>query len=126
MQSKEVRDMAAPQVITGRLEVPGYAKIFGVLGLILAILGFVIPVFGVLFVTPLAIVAGATALYGQYKGMGIAVLIINVINLIVSPTFWLNIGAGAAVASATANRALTYFDVAGIIFMFGLLVWKRG
>jgi hypothetical protein len=125
MQSKEVRDMAAPQVITGRLEVPGYAKIFGVLGLILAILGFVIPVFGVLFVTPLAIVSGAMALYGQYRGMGIAVLIINVINLIVSPTFWLNIVAGAAVASASANRALTYFDVAGVIVMFGLLVWKR-
>lgn len=69
-------------------EVPGYAKICGIIALILAIVGVLIPVVGVLFITPLAIILGAISLYGGYKAMGIATLIINVINLIISPTFW--------------------------------------
>jgi hypothetical protein len=66
-------------------EAPGHAKVCGILGLILAILGLIVPVVGVLFITPLAIAAGVIALYGQYKGMGIAILIINVLNLLISP-----------------------------------------
>src|SRR5262249_28515486 len=45
-------------------EVPAYAKVCGILALILAIVGVVIPVFGVLFITPLAIVFGSIGLYG--------------------------------------------------------------
>src|ERR1019366_466044 len=102
--------MATSQTLIVGAEIPGYAKACGVLGLILAIVGMIIPVFGVLFITPLAVLAGALALYGHYKGMGIAILIITVINLIISPTFWLNIGAGATFANAGGNRFLTYFD----------------
>ena len=117
--------MAAPQPLIVVTEVPGYAKVCGILGLILAIVGVIIPVFGVLFITPLAIVTGALALYGHYKGMGIAVLIINVINLIISPTFWANIGAGSTFANAGGNRFLTYFDAIGVIVMLALVVRKR-
>jgi len=106
-------------------ESPEYAKICGILGLILAIVGVLIPVAGVLFITPLAAICGAIALYGYYKGMGIAILIINVVNLMISPTFWANIGAGTTFANATSNRFLTYFDAAGVIVMFALLVRKR-
>lgn len=106
-------------------EIPGYAKVCSIIGLILAILGVLIPVFGVLFITPLAIIFGAVGLYGGSKGIGIAVLIINVINLIVSPTFWLNIGAGATISGAVSNRLLTYFDVLGVIAMFVLVVRKH-
>jgi hypothetical protein len=79
-------------------------------------------VIGVLFVTPLAILLGAAALYGGYKGMGIATLIIVVINLVISPTFWLNIGAGATMANAGSNRFLTYFDAIGVVAMLYLAV----
>lgn len=105
-------------------EVPGYSKVCGVLALIAAILALVIPIVGVLFITPLAIVLGAVALYGGYKGMGIATLVIVVINLIISPTFWGNVGAGATQAGATANRFLTYFDVIGVIAMLYLVARK--
>jgi len=117
--------VSAPQPIAVSTEMPGYAKLAGVAGLILAILGVLVPVGGVLFITPLAIVAGLAALYGHYNGMGIAILIINVINLLISPTFWLNIGAGAAIANAGPNRFLTYFDTIGVIAMFVLVVRKR-
>ena len=105
----------------GPAVVQGYAQVCGILGLILAIAGFVIPFVGVLFITPLAIVAGGFALYGQYKTMGIAILVINVVNLIVSPTFWLNMGAGAFSA---ANGFLTLFDIGGVVVMFILLIRK--
>jgi|SRR5579872_7359506 len=108
-----------------RAEVAGYAQVCGILGLILAIVGFFVPIVGVLFITPLAIVFGAFALYGHYKGMGIAILIINVVNLMVSPTFWLNIGAGATLQGASGNRFLTFFDAIGTIVMFVLVARKR-
>jgi hypothetical protein len=116
--------MATSQAVIVSAEIPGYAKACGVLGLILAIVGMIIPVVGVLFITPLAAIAGALALYGNYKGMGIAILIINVLNLIISPTFWLNIGAGANLANASGNRFLTYFDAIGVVVMFALVIRK--
>lgn len=105
-------------------EIPGYAKACGILSLIVAIVGVVIPVVGVLFITPIAIILGAIALYGGYKGMGIATLIIVTVNLIISPTFWANIGAGATFAGASSNRFLTYFDALGVIVMLYLAVRK--
>lgn len=106
-------------------EVPGYAKICGIIALIFAIVGVLVPVVGVLYITPLAILFGAVGIYGGYKTMGIATLVVNVINLIISPTFWANIGAGATMASASGNRFLTYFDAMGVVAMFALIAWKR-
>ena len=113
------------QAVPSFQEVPGYEKVCGIIGLILAILGVVIPIVGVLFVTPLAIIFGAIGLYGGYKSMGIAVLVVSVINLIISPTFWANIGAGATFSGAAGNRFLTYLDVVGVIVMFALVALKR-
>jgi GYF domain 2 len=113
------------QAVAQRPEAAGYAQVCGILGLILAIVGFCIPIVGVLFITPLAIIFGALALYGHYKGMGIAILIINVVNLMVSPTFWLNIGAGATIQGASGNRFLTYFDAIGTVVMLALVLRKR-
>lgn len=110
----------------GRVEVPPYAKACGILALIVAIAGVAIPVVGVLFITPIAIVLGAVALYGGYKGIGIATLIIVAVNLIISPTFWANIGAGATFAGASGNRFLTYFDIIGVIALLYLAVRKQG
>ena len=107
-----------------KAQVPGYAKVCGIFALIFAILGTLIPVIGVLFVTPLAIMLGAAALYGGYKGMGIATVIIVVINLVISPTFWLNVGAGATIANAGSNRFLTYFDAVGVVAMLYLVARK--
>jgi hypothetical protein len=105
-------------------ESPGYAKVCGILGLVLAIAGVLIPFVGVLFITPLAIVFGAVSLYGGYKPIGIAILVINAVNLVISPTFWANIGAGATIAGATGNRFLTYFDLIGVVVMLGLVIRK--
>jgi hypothetical protein len=113
------------EVSTKFQEVPSYAKACGILALIVAIVGVLIPVIGVLFITPIAIILGAIALYGGYKGMGIATLIIVTVNLIISPTFWANIGAGATFAGASSNRFLTYFDAIGVIVMLYLAVRKR-
>jgi len=113
------------QSIITQADATGYAKVCGILGLILAIVGVLIPIVGVLVITPLAIVFGVIGLYGGSKAMGIAVLIINVVNLMISPTFWANIGAGATFASATGNRFLTWFDAIGVILMFVLVARPR-
>jgi hypothetical protein len=113
------------QVASGAPEVPGYAKASGIIALILAIIGAIVPVIGVLFITPLAIILGVVALYGGYKGIGIAVIVVVAVNLIISPTFWLNVGAGATQAGAAGNRMLTYIDVIGIIVMIYFAAKKR-
>lgn len=58
--------MAVPEklVVVREEEAPAYAKITAVLATIAAIIGFVVPVAGVLFITPLAIIFGAITLYG--------------------------------------------------------------
>lgn len=81
-------------------------------------------VVGVLFIVPIAIILGCVALYGGYKGIGIAVLIIAAVKLIISPTFWLNIGAGATIDGAGVNRFITYVNVIGIIVMVYLAARK--
>jgi hypothetical protein len=105
-------------------EIAPYAKATGIIALILAIAGILIPVFGVLFITPLAIIFGAIALYGGSKSLGIAVIVLVAINLIISPTFWLNVGAAATQADATGNRLLAYFDVVGLGVMIYLAARK--
>ena len=115
----------AAKAVTTAPEVPGYAKASGIVALILAIVGLVVPIVGVLFITPLAVILGAVALYGGYKGIGIAVIIIVAVNLIISPTFWLNIAAGATQEGATGNRMLTYIDVIGLAVMIYFAAKKR-
>lgn len=107
-----------------RQEVPGYAKITGILALVLAIVGWFIPIVGVLLITPLAIILCAISLYGGYKGMGIATTVIVIVNLLVSPSFWLNVAA-SSMEEGVVNRFLTYFDIIGVIVLLYLIVRKR-
>jgi hypothetical protein len=106
-------------------QIAPYGTVCGILGLILAIVGVLIPMVGVLYITPLAILFGSFGLYGGAKSMGIAVLIIDAVNLLISPTFWANIAAGSALASASGNRFLTWFDAIGVIVMFVLVVRQK-
>lgn len=98
--------------------ISGVTKILGVSSLIAAILGVLVPVLGVIAITPIAIIFGVFALYGGYKGMGIATLVIVAVNLIISPTFWLNVWAGG---HSGINRFLTDFDVIGVLVMLVLV-----
>lgn len=113
------------QITAKASEVPAYAKACGIISLIIAIIAMIVPVVGVLFIAPIAILFGAVSLYGGYKGMGIATLIIIAIDLVISPTFWLNIAAGETQPGAVGNRMLTYFDVIGLIAMLYLAVRRK-
>ena len=106
-------------------EISGAAKVCGILALIFAIISVLIPLVGTLFVTPLAIVFGVFALRGGSKGMGIATVIIVIINLLISPSFWANIYAGATSNQAGSNLFLTYFDFIGIVVMFFYIAKPR-
>lgn len=103
---------------------PAYAKACGIAGIIFAVVALLVPVVGVLFITPIAIVLGCAALAVGNKVLGISVLLANAINLVVSPTFWLNVKAGRDIAGASSNRFLTYFDVLGLLVMVVLAVRK--
>ena len=106
-------------------EMPAYANLTGILALILAIVGFIIPVIGVLFIVPLAVILGAIALYGGNKKMGLIIIILVAVKLIISPTFWINVGAGATDSDASANRFITYIDVIGVGIMIYLYTKKE-
>ncbi len=105
-------------------QVPAYAQVSGFLALALAVAGVFIPFVGVLFLTPIAIVLGCVALYGGYKVVGVTTLVVVIVNFLISPTFWLNILAGASESGASANRWLACFDVFGVIAMLYLTVRK--
>jgi hypothetical protein len=107
------------------MEIPAYAKICGIMALIMAVLGVLIPIVGVLILTPIAIILGILALYGGYKGMGIATLILVAINLVISPTFWVNIAIQTTNEGATINRFLTYFNLLGLFVMLYLVPKKN-
>lgn len=110
---------------TSAAAVSGYGRAAGVLALIAAILAVIIPIVGVLWFSPLAIILGLIAMRGGAKGFGIAVLVIVVVNMIISPTFWLNIGAGSTMPGAGANRMVTYINVFGVLGMIFMLFSGR-
>jgi hypothetical protein len=105
--------------------VAGYATVCGILGLIATILGWIVPMVGVLFITPVAILLTALALYGGSKGLGIASVILIILNLAVSPTFWLNVATGATQEAAAGNRLLSWFDVIGVGVLLVLAARRR-
>jgi hypothetical protein len=78
---------------------------------------------GVLFVTPAAIVTNVIALYGGYRRVALVTIVIVLVNLLVSPTFWLNVAAGATLPDAGPNRILSYFDAVGVVAVFCLIAW---
>jgi hypothetical protein len=105
--------------------VPAYAEVSGVLAVALAIAGCLVPVFGVLFVTPLAIILNSVALFGGYRRVAIVTVVLVLVNLLISPSFWLNVAAGASQPEAWSNRFLSYFDMFGLAAMFCLVAWGR-
>jgi hypothetical protein len=106
-------------------EIHGYAQVCGILAIALAIAGCIIPVVGVLFITPIAIVANAVALHGGYRRVALATAVVVLVNLMVSPTFWLNVAAGAMGPDFNPNRVLSYFDAVGVVAMLSLIAWPR-
>lgn len=119
--------MAYPEkhAVVREEEALAYVKITAVLATIAAIIGLVVPVAGVLFITPLAIIFGAITLYGgDFKSLGLCTLIIIIVNLVISPTFWANVAVGSE-PGGEVNRFLTYFNVIGVIAMLALLARRR-
>jgi hypothetical protein len=101
----------------------GLTKAMAVVAIILAIASFLVPVIGVLFLAPLAIICACVALYGSdFNSLGLVSAIIVIVNYIVSPTFWVNIGAGAQ--SGGPNLFLSWFGLLGSIAMIALIVRK--
>jgi hypothetical protein len=60
-------------------------------------------VVAVLFLTPFAIVTNVIAPYGGYKRLALVTVVIVLINLLISPTFWLNFAAGVTLSDAGAS-----------------------
>jgi hypothetical protein len=101
----------------------GMTKACAVLALILSLVAFVVPFFGVLFIAPLAIIFACIALYGRdFNSLGLISAILIIVNYFISPTFWANIGAGAS--NGAPNLFLSWFGLLGSITMLGLIVWK--
>jgi hypothetical protein len=106
-----------------RREPSGVTKTFAILAIILSLAAFMLPVVGVLLVAPLAVICACIALYGSdFNSLGLVSAILIIVNYIISPTFWANIGAGAQ--NGGGNLFLTWFGIIGSIVMIGLVVRK--
>lgn len=115
--------MTKPASDVARREPSGGTKAFAILAIILALSAFMLPVIGVLFVAPLAVICACIALYGSdFNSLGLISAVLIIVNYIISPTFWANIGAGAH--SGGGNLFLTWFGIIGSIVMIGLIVRK--
>jgi hypothetical protein len=106
-------------------KVPAWARAFGVLALVAAIAAFLIPFIGVIFITIPASVLAMVALYGGDRKLGMTVFIILAVNLIISPSFWLNLYVGAADVSASSNRWFAYLDIVCGLAMIPFLFIRR-
>jgi hypothetical protein len=95
----------------------GYARLCGALGLILAILGFIVPAYGVLLGSSAAAVLGIGAVYGGATGMGIATMILVVLNCVISPMFWIAVEFGGD----TGLDAFAWISVASVGVMLILI-----
>lgn len=98
------------------------------LALVAAIAAFLVPFVGVIFITIPAAMLGIIALYGGDRKLGMTVFIIVAVNIIISPSFWLNLWAGAAgqgVSSSNPNMVLAVLDVLSGLAMVPFLFIKR-
>jgi hypothetical protein len=106
-------------------KVPAWARAFGVLALVGAIVAFLVPLFGIIFVTIPAAILGFIALIGGDRKLGITVFIILAVNPLISPSFWLNVYIASANSTAAPNTFFAYLDVACVVLMIPALFMKR-
>lgn len=96
-------------------------KIASIIGLALSIAGVMAPMVGVLYITPIAVMFSGFALYrGDHNKYGIYGGIISIINYIISPMFWANIGAGADLGGV--HRLLSWFALIGSAGLIWLMI----
>ena len=114
-----------PQDIRIVDKVPAWARAFGILALVAAIAAFLVPFVGVIFITIPAALLGIIALSGGDRKLGMTVFVIVAVNLIISPSFWLNLYAGVANSDASMNRFFAYLDVICGLAMVPFLFIKR-
>jgi hypothetical protein len=110
---------------TGNLqrEPSAVTKTFAILAIILSLSAFMLPIVGVLFVAPLAVICACIALYGSdFNSLGLVSAILIIVNYIISPSFWANIGTGTQ--NGGPHLFLTWFGIIGSIAMIGLIVRK--
>ena len=93
-----------------------------------AIAAFLVPFFGVIVITIPAAIVGIIAWYGGHRKWGMTVFIIVAVNIIISPSFWLNLWAGAAGAgtsSSNPNMVFAILDMLSGLAMVPFLFMKR-
>ena len=92
-----------------------------------AIAALLVPFVGVLFITIPAAMVGIVALYGGDRKLGMTVFIIVAVNVIVSPSFWLNLWVGSADRGLSGNPNMVFaiLDIFSGLAMIPFLFIKR-
>ncbi|WP_234121403.1 hypothetical protein [Clostridium hydrogenum] len=68
-----------------------YAGTCSIISLILVIIGFIIPIWGAGYIVPIALVLCAISLKEVIAIPSVITLVIAVLKLIISPTFWVHL-----------------------------------
>lgn len=84
-------------------------------------------VFGVIFMTIPAAILGIIALSGGDRKLGMTVFVIVAVNIIISPSFWLNLWAGSADQGLLQNPNMVFaiLDILSGLAMVPFLFIKR-
>lgn len=71
------------------LKSPGCVVVFGVLYLVLIIIGFIVLIISAGLIIPSALAFSTISLYGSNNSLSIATIIISAVKLIINSTFWI-------------------------------------
>lgn len=99
--------------------VPSWARAFGVLALVCAILALIVPVIGPLFIAIPAALLTMIALYGGDRKLGMISFSILAINTVISPSIWLSLFGNAM--SAKGPTDAIWLPIIVIILVLGII-----
>jgi hypothetical protein len=103
--------------------VPLYATLCGIFALVAAILSFLIPIAGPLFITLIAVFLGGIAILGGSKGLGVATAVIVTVNLVISPSFWISL-TGSNQNGGNANFTIAFIDIIAVILLYVSMAFR--
>jgi hypothetical protein len=102
-----------------------FTTVMAISGLLISVAGFNIPIIGVAFVTPFAIIPTVIALLkGDFKNCAAISAILIVVNYLASPTFWMMFPNGFRSTASPLDILFVWFDIVGSLILILLLIRK--
>lgn len=100
------------------------AGTLGVISLVLVIIGFIVPILGAAYIVPIALVICTISLRERIGGTSAAALVIAIVKLIISPTFWVHLMGVGGLKGLVFSWGSVVFIALSIYYLSRKLVGK--